>query len=638
MAYGSVVDYMNANKMNSGYNSRATLAKQYGIKNYVGSAQQNTQLLGYLQHHTSGHSSTTPAAPKRPTHISAADNKWYNQYSGSIVNGNANASQYHHYLDLQKQYHLHGSSIGGSALHNISIKALSGDKNAQAYLHSMHLTAQDSKHGLWKGVTDNQLNGNTALRTAYRHDNPYAKFTKNDEMSTYNRYNNSLWGNKQLTGDQLSYYNSIVNKWNLSDQRDPYNQQIHQNNVDKQTALNAQDTALNSSLHQMDTSNYQQYQQMNQDMENRGLTDSGIAADSMTQARADNSGVMSKAYSDAAAQKSDIRNQYDQQNNTIVKNQQDAQAQQAALNEKTQTDLLAAQSKQDQYLTSSTGYVYMNGKMITYGGKPLKSLDYQKLNETQRHNIATENNIKIKNSNDYVLGQDANQAKEDSLTAQMAHWQSQDRYNQDLLSFKGKQLDEQIRKDSENAKLGREKLYSAKDKQKYDYYSSQMKSADSHITSLQRKKTLTSADKAALRDWNNKRNAAVRGMGSLYGANVGKDDSSGGGGNYTTYAGYKAWTSNLSKANSNGVPKSANSALTWIASHESSFNPNAQNPKSTAHGYGQFLNSTRREYEKRLGLDYDNPVDQIQMMYQYTVDRYGSPAKAMAFWKAHNWY
>lgn len=50
----SVVDYLKSTGKDASFGSRSTLAKQYGITNYTGTAQQNTQLLGFLQ---------KPAAP-----------------------------------------------------------------------------------------------------------------------------------------------------------------------------------------------------------------------------------------------------------------------------------------------------------------------------------------------------------------------------------------------------------------------------------------------------------------------------------------------------------------------------------------------------------------------------------------------
>ncbi|MFS0643657.1 N-acetylmuramoyl-L-alanine amidase [Siminovitchia sp. 179-K 8D1 HS] len=46
---GSVVDWMNANGMDSSFANRAKLAAQYGIKGYNGSADQNIQLLNKLK-------------------------------------------------------------------------------------------------------------------------------------------------------------------------------------------------------------------------------------------------------------------------------------------------------------------------------------------------------------------------------------------------------------------------------------------------------------------------------------------------------------------------------------------------------------------------------------------------------------
>ena len=56
----SVVDYLNLSKQPSDFSSRAKLAQQYGIQNYIGSAEQNTQLLNSLK---SGQKPTTTQQP-----------------------------------------------------------------------------------------------------------------------------------------------------------------------------------------------------------------------------------------------------------------------------------------------------------------------------------------------------------------------------------------------------------------------------------------------------------------------------------------------------------------------------------------------------------------------------------------------
>lgn len=46
---GSIVDYMNDKEMDSSYDNRAKLAKQYGIRGYGGTAKQNLELLEKLK-------------------------------------------------------------------------------------------------------------------------------------------------------------------------------------------------------------------------------------------------------------------------------------------------------------------------------------------------------------------------------------------------------------------------------------------------------------------------------------------------------------------------------------------------------------------------------------------------------------
>lgn len=49
MAVGSIVDYLKSTGKDSSYSSRKNLAQEYGIDNYAGTAQQNTQLLNILR-------------------------------------------------------------------------------------------------------------------------------------------------------------------------------------------------------------------------------------------------------------------------------------------------------------------------------------------------------------------------------------------------------------------------------------------------------------------------------------------------------------------------------------------------------------------------------------------------------------
>lgn len=75
-------------------------------------------------------------------------------------------------------------------------------------------------------------------------------------------------------------------------------------------------------------------------------------------------------------------------------------------------------------------------------------------------------------------------------------------------------------------------------------------------------------------------------------------------------------------------------ALEELVQKESSWNPTAQNPTSTAFGLFQFLDGTWKNY----GTKTSDPAAQADAGLAYIRDRYGSPAKALAFHKKNNWY
>lgn len=73
----------------------------------------------------------------------------------------------------------------------------------------------------------------------------------------------------------------------------------------------------------------------------------------------------------------------------------------------------------------------------------------------------------------------------------------------------------------------------------------------------------------------------------------------------------------------------------WIINNESSWNPNAQNPTSTAYGLFQFLDTTWAEVGATKTSD---PVAQADAGAKYMKQRYGTPTEARRFWEANNWY
>jgi hypothetical protein len=72
----------------------------------------------------------------------------------------------------------------------------------------------------------------------------------------------------------------------------------------------------------------------------------------------------------------------------------------------------------------------------------------------------------------------------------------------------------------------------------------------------------------------------------------------------------------------------------WVS--ESDWDPNADNPTSTAYGIPQALTGGTHD---NLPADYEtNPVSQIRWGLWYIKDSYGSPCSAWEFKQANNWY
>jgi hypothetical protein len=77
------------------------------------------------------------------------------------------------------------------------------------------------------------------------------------------------------------------------------------------------------------------------------------------------------------------------------------------------------------------------------------------------------------------------------------------------------------------------------------------------------------------------------------------------------------------------------SCLNQLWQRESGWNPNAQNPSSTAYGIPQFLNSTWASTGIAKTSD---PYRQIDAGLIYVQKRYGTPCGAWSFWQSHKWY
>ena len=75
--------------------------------------------------------------------------------------------------------------------------------------------------------------------------------------------------------------------------------------------------------------------------------------------------------------------------------------------------------------------------------------------------------------------------------------------------------------------------------------------------------------------------------------------------------------------------------LNWLLTRESGWNPNAQNPTSTAYGLFQFLNST---WGTVGGSKTSDPKMQLEYGLKYITQRYGDVQGARSFWERNHWY
>lgn len=101
---------------------------------------------------------------------------------------------------------------------------------------------------------------------------------------------------------------------------------------------------------------------------------------------------------------------------------------------------------------------------------------------------------------------------------------------------------------------------------------------------------------------------------------------------------YAAASSNISRVlKETGKPTSWQKPLEELVARESSFNPNAANPKSSARGYFQFLDMTRKNYGGSK-VNWSDPHQQTVAGIKYVIDRYGTPEKALAFWDKNGYY
>jgi hypothetical protein len=435
----------------------------------------------------------------------------------------------------------------------------------------------------------------------------------------------------------------------------PYTDQQNQLAKDRQAALNAQDVSLNQGLTAQDATNFQQFQTLQQQMSNRGMSDSGIAADAYMRSQMGANANYQQAYSDAATKKSEIQSNYDSQISSSKIAQQTYNDAQAAAQAKAANDAATLQTEQDKYLTTSTGTVWVGGKQLVINGKPVQSMDWNKLNETQRHNLATEANTATanantatNNANNFALGQDKNAIARETAANNLTIAISRNKLDEAKLDYNYKKLESDNADQQAKLQIAIANAQTSKDKTQLTALGKQSDSLAKQIAAYQ--KAGKKAPKKLVSDYNKTNNAISKIVG---GASF---KTSGGGGDYNNapsgspaaFGGFRrvnqapsSFNGQMSQAIAKGVPFAQSKLLTELIGRESGFRSSAKNPTSSAYGYGQFLTSTRNSYAKKYpNLNYNNPVDQIVLTYKYIQERYGTVQHALEMWekRSPHWY
>jgi hypothetical protein len=424
--------------------------------------------------------------------IQGAQKAWFNDYSKQIQSGTNNVNDiqryndYAHYLQLQKV------NPDTATLQRMSMNALNGDSTAQSYLKAMN-QKQLSGSALWNGINPNSLQKHSGAYRQYILDNPLSNTARTSDTEMYNHYNQMIQNNQAMKQSDLDWYNQNLSKWNLDDMNNPYVQQQEQLKKDKQNALSAQDVALNQGMATMDANSFQQFQQLQQGMAQRGMSESGIATDAYMRAQMGNNANYQQAFAQGATKKSEIETQF---NEALYKSKLSDYEMKVEIDKNKAEQaikLQEIQNDQDKWLTESTGSVFINGQRIMVDGKPLTTVEWEKLSEEKRSNLAQEYMENQKNSWDYQLGQeknalgwDANSIKRQQIAVDLQIATSKLQLDYSKLDFNYAKLESNNTQAQDKIRIASENAQTGADKAKITALGQQLSSLTSQITSYQK--------------------------------------------------------------------------------------------------------------------------------------------------------
>lgn len=442
--------------------------------------------------------------------IQEAQKDFARQYADKLKNGVADLSEFDQYMGYVNAFGLDRGTPSQSVLQQLSAQALNGNKTAQDYLNRVgakNLSGID----LWKDFDTNTLQKNSEAYNQYMKDIPYSQFTKDEEKKLFDIYQEHIQSGKMLDGGMLQKYKELASKWNLEDMTDPHVRQRDQLEKDKKAAMDAQDIALNQGLAQMDTNSFNQFNQLQQQMSERGMGDSGIAADAYMRAQMANNQNYQQAYAQGATTKSNIQTQFNEaiSNSRLQEFDYKNKLQQAQAEQNIK--LQEIQNDQDKWLTESTGSVFVNGQRIMVDGKPLTTVEWEKLSEEKRSNLAQEALEGQKNAWDYQIGQeknalgwDSNAIKRQQVAVDLQIATSKMQLDYAKLDYNYAKLDANNAIAQEKIRVASDNAQTAADKSKISALGQQLDSITKQLTAYQKsgKNLKTDQYKALVDEYN----------------------------------------------------------------------------------------------------------------------------------------
>jgi hypothetical protein len=249
------------------------------------------------------------------------------------------------------------------------------------------------------------------------------------------------------------------------------------------------------------------------------------------------------------------------------------------------------------------------------------TLDSKKLNEEIRHNMQAE----IQSGN--------------SLVAQMTQWAEQNRLDVSRLDLDEREFDYKQEYNQAMIDSAAANATSESQKQEFEVQKTRLNHISSQMNSYisKGKKVPEELGKQyndivnAIMDTANKSNFNQASEGGDY-TNLWKTQQMGG----MMSKKATAVSQPIKKAlQEKGLPETWLPYLMELTARESSWNPTADNPTSTAYGLFQFLDKTWGGYGATKS---DDPYKQALAGIDYVKGRYGTPQKALAFWDKNKWY